>query len=201
MPEDPTVLLTIAGAHRPSELPLPPRRAQPCAERTRNEHRRTQAACHVSHTSQGPGAGGAQVCCNSSPSSWGRSRAACRARRRRKSACARTTSRTWASPRATTPFSRCSATSVSGTTSRRRRASGRGSSPPRCLACPRSASSCRCLRRTITPPPSGRMSWVRTSAVHCLRRAALAAARLAERSAHASLRVALAWASCALVRS
>jgi hypothetical protein len=60
-----------------------------------------------------------QACSSSSPSSWARTSARCRAPRPPKSASAPTTSKTSASRRGTTPFSRCWATLASGTTSKR----------------------------------------------------------------------------------
>ncbi len=79
-------------------------------------------------------------------------------RRRRRSACARTTS-TSSAPRAVTrASSRCWATSASANTSRRRCARGRTNSPPRCWACRPSACTSPCISTTTRPSRSGR-SW------------------------------------------
>src|SRR5438105_4181210 len=97
--------------------------------------------------------------CSSRTSSPAARRETTSARSPARSACApaesTTTSRTWASPRATTPFSRCWGTSPSATTSRRRRSPGRGSSSRVRWVFPSTSWPSRCSATTTRPSSSG----------------------------------------------
>ena len=97
--------------------------------------------------------------CSSRRYSWGWSSAPTGGLPACSAACApgasTTTWTTSATPRATTPSSRCWATSASATTSSARPSSTPGSFSPERWVSIRSGSGSPCSRRTMRPPPSG----------------------------------------------
>jgi hypothetical protein len=100
--------------------------------------------------------------CSSRTSSPASRSAPTAARRRRRNACARaaniTTWITSATPRGITPFSRCSATFRSATTSRTSQSSALGIFAPRCSRCRRTSCSSPSITPTTRRSVSGKRS-------------------------------------------